>query len=109
MKAATYCRVSTEEQTKGTSLDTQRKRTRAYIEEREWELVSEHVDEGVSGARESRPELDRLMAKCRKGEVEVVVVTKLDRFSRSLLHALTAFAELESLGVSVECSDEPSE
>jgi site-specific DNA recombinase len=110
MKAAIYCRVSTDEQVQhGTSLDTQRERTKAYIEEHGWAFVDAFVDEGVSGARESRPQLDLLMAACRKGEIEKVVVTKLDRFSRSLLHALTAFAELEALGVSVECTDEPSE
>lgn len=110
MKAASYVRVSTEEQAQhGTSLETQRERTRAYVEEKEWTLVEEFAEEGVSGAKESRPELDRLMAACREGDVEVVVVTKLDRFSRSILHALTAFAELERLGVRVECVDEPNE
>ena len=61
MRAATYARVSTQEQADtGTSLDTQRDRTRAYVDAQGWELVAEYVDEGVSGAADRRPDLDRL-------------------------------------------------
>jgi DNA invertase Pin-like site-specific DNA recombinase len=110
VKAATYCRVSTDEQAQhGTSLETQREKTRAYIEERNWRLVSEFMEEGVSGAKESRPQLDRLLDTCRRSEVEVVVVTKHDRLARSLLNALLLMRDLDEMGVKVEFTDEPNE
>ncbi len=100
MRAATYARVSTQEQADtGTSLDTQRDRTRAYVDAQGWELVAEYVDEGVSGAADRRPDLDRLMGECRDGNVDVIVVAKLDRFTRSSRHLANAMAELEDLGV----------
>ena len=112
MRAAIYTRVSTQEQAeKGTSLDTQRDRCRDYVSARGWTLVEEFEDAGVSGAKEiaERPAFNELMQACRVGRVDVVVVTKLDRFSRSILHALQAFAELERFNVVVECTDEPNE
>ena len=112
MRAAIYTRVSTQEQAEsGTSLATQRERCRAYVEARDWTLVEEFEDAGVSGAKpiSERPAFSALMSACRVGRVDVVVVTKLDRFSRDLLYALQAFAELERFGVSVECTDEPNE
>lgn len=112
MRAAIYTRVSTQEQAEsGTSLETQRQRCRNYIESRGWQLVREFQDAGVSGAKEigDRPAFSNLMTACQGGGVDVVVVTKLDRFSRSILHALQAFAELEHCKVIVECTDEPNE
>jgi DNA invertase Pin-like site-specific DNA recombinase len=100
VKAATYIRVSTEEQAdSGTSLDTQRERTRAFIESQGWDFVEEFADEGVSGAKASRPSLDRLMTACRDGDVEAIVVTKLDRFTRSSRHLENALGDLDALGV----------
>jgi site-specific DNA recombinase len=110
VKAATYCRVSTDDQADtGTSLETQRERTRAHIDAQGWEFVSEFVDEGVSGAKDSRPMLDALKSACERGEVNVVVVTKHDRLSRSLLGALTLMSEFDRKGVRVEFTDEPNE
>jgi site-specific DNA recombinase len=101
VKAATYCRVSTEEQVQnGTSLETQRERTRDYVDGQGWELVCEYVDAGISGIKGSRPQLDALMTACRQGRVEVVVVTKLDRFGRSNRHLANTLGELDELGVS---------
>ena len=57
---------------------------RAYCQRREWEIADEYVDQGISGAREQRPALDRLLADCRKRRVDAVVVYRYDRFARSL-------------------------
>src|ERR1700691_4221553 len=103
LRAAYYGRVPPAEQVEGTSLENQRRQCLNEIASRDWELVGEFVDEGVSGAKGSRPQLDRLMAACRRKEIQVVVVAKLDRFGRSLNHLTTALAELEKLGV-VFCS-----
>ena len=83
-RAAIYARVSTDEQVDGTSLGTQLSRSRAYAAAHGWEIAGEYVDEGVSGARATRPALDRMMAEARRGRFGVVVVAKLDRFGRSV-------------------------
>src|ERR1039458_157353 len=99
-RAAGYARVSTDDQVRdGTSLATQRERGIAYIALNKWSLVEEFVDEGVSGAKASRPALDRLMNACRSGEVDVVVVTKLDRFGRSTRHLTSTLGELDELKI----------
>lgn len=101
MRAAVYVRVSTEEQIEGTSLDTQRERCRAQASANGWEVVAEFADEGRSGAKvgADRPELERLMAACRRREVDAVIVAKLDRFGRSNRHLAVALGELDDLGV----------
>jgi len=59
-RAAAYHRVSTADQVEGTSLDVQKARTRAYIEGQTWEHAGDFTDGGVSGAKASRPQLDRV-------------------------------------------------
>lgn len=99
LRAAIYARVSTQEQVDGTSLESQRVECTAYCDRSGWTVVDEYVDAGVSGAKESRPGLDRLMDAARAGEIDVVVVSKLDRFGRSLRHLVNGLADLEDLGV----------
>lgn len=94
-RAAVYARVSTAEQVDGTSLSTQVERCRAYIESQGWALAGEYVDEGVSGAKASRPALERLLALLRSGGLDVVVVAKLDRLGRSLRNLVTLLGELD--------------
>lgn len=72
---------------------------REYASRRELEVVGEFVDHGVSGARDQRPELDRLMAAARQRRVDVVLVYRFDRFARSVRHLVTALDEFEALGV----------
>jgi site-specific DNA recombinase len=103
MRAAAYVRVSTEEQAEnGTSLATQREQAEAYITSRRWTLVETFEDAGISGTKDEsgRPGLRSMMAAVRRGEVDVVVVTKLDRFSRSVAQFAKSVEELDSLGVS---------
>lgn len=102
MKAAIYCRVSTDEQAEnGTSLDTQREQAEAYVKSRGWTLVQVFEDAGISGTKDEagRAGLRALMESARRGEIEVVVVMKVDRFSRSVAHFTEAVAELKRLGV----------
>jgi site-specific DNA recombinase len=103
VNAATYVRVSTEEQAEnGTSLDTQREQARAYVAARGWTLVAEYEDAGISGTKDERGRegLRSLMQAARAGDVEVVVVTKVDRFSRSMAQFARSVEELDNLGVS---------
>jgi DNA invertase Pin-like site-specific DNA recombinase len=72
---------------------------RAYCARREWLVAGEYVDSGVSGAKEHRPELDRLLADCHRRQVDAVVVYRYDRFARSLRQLVNALEEFRSLGI----------
>jgi DNA invertase Pin-like site-specific DNA recombinase len=91
----------------GQNPETQLAELRPYAELRGWTLVGEYVDEGVSGAREKRPALDRLMQDVRKRRVDVIFVWALDRLGRSLRHLVNLGAELEALGVDLVCFTQP--
>jgi site-specific DNA recombinase len=82
-RALGYVRVSTEEQAReGVSLDAQEARVRAYAVAKDLDLVEVIRDEGLSGKDLDRPGVKRLVAACEAGEVEAVVVVKLDRLTR---------------------------
>ena len=76
MRAALYARVSTSDQT----CEMQLRESREYALRRGWEIVGEYVDTGWSGAKASRPQLDRLMQDASKRSFDAVLVYKLDRF-----------------------------
>jgi len=85
MKAIGYTRVSTREQAdSGLSLEGQRERIAAYCTARGWTLGEIVVDAGVSGGTLERPGLSRILETVRRREVDVVVVLKLDRLTRSV-------------------------
>ena len=96
MRVALYARVST---LHGQNPETQLVELREYCTRREWIIEAEYVDAGVSGAKDSRPSLNRLMAHAHQRRFDAILVWKLDRFGRSLKHLVTAIAELEALGV----------
>ena len=95
MRVAIYARVSTGEQ----SPEMQLAELRDYCQRRGWEIVDEYVDHGISGARERRPQLDRLTSDAHQRRFDVVLVWKLDRYGRSLKHLVNALAEFEALGI----------
>jgi DNA invertase Pin-like site-specific DNA recombinase len=96
-RAALYARVSTigHGQDVGLQLDE----LRAAAAQRGWVVVEEFVDDGVSGAKASRPALDRMMAAARLGRLDLVAVWKLDRLGRSLANLLGTLDELGHHGV----------
>ena len=95
-RAAIYARVSTHN---GQSPEMQLDELKAYCQRRGWEIAGEHVDRGVSGAKEHRPALDRLLSDCRKRLVDAVVVYRYDRFARSLRQLVNALEEFRALGI----------
>jgi DNA invertase Pin-like site-specific DNA recombinase len=95
-RAVLYSRVST---TNGQDPEMQSREIREYCLRRGWALVGEYVDVGISGAKERRPQLDRLIADAHKRRFEVVVVWKFDRFARSVSHLLRALETFRALGV----------
>jgi DNA invertase Pin-like site-specific DNA recombinase len=96
MRVALYARVST---LNGQNPETQLVELREYSARREWRIEGEYVDAGVSGSKDSRPSLNRMMAHAHQRRFDAILVWKLDRFGRSLKHLVTAIAELEALGV----------
>src|SRR5580692_2198302 len=96
MRTALYARVST---LNGQHPEMQLSGLREYGAHRGWQIVGEYVDEGVSGSRERRPQLDRLMADAHRRKIDLIAVWKIDRFGRSLKHLVNALADLDSLGV----------
>ena len=97
MKTAIYARVSTIGS--GQSPEMQTPELREYCERRGWNVTEEYVDIGVSGTKDSRPELNKLMADARRRRFDAVVVWKFDRFARSVSHLLRALEEFKALGV----------
>jgi DNA invertase Pin-like site-specific DNA recombinase len=95
-RAAIYARVSTNN---GQNPDMQLEEVRAYCKRRDWEIAGEFVDAGISGSREHRPALDRLLASCRKRSVDAVVVYRDDRFARSLRQLVNALEDFRALGI----------
>jgi DNA invertase Pin-like site-specific DNA recombinase len=94
MRAALYARVSTTDQT----TENQLLELRRYCEARGWP-AAEYVDTGVSGSKDRRPALDRLMTDAKARRVDVVVCWRLDRFGRNLRHLITAIEDLSAAGV----------
>jgi DNA invertase Pin-like site-specific DNA recombinase len=95
-QVALYARVST---LNNQDPEMQLAELREYAGRRGWEIVEEFTDQGVSGSKESRPALNRLMADACRRRFDAVLVWKIDRFGRSLKHLVNSLAELAALGV----------
>jgi DNA invertase Pin-like site-specific DNA recombinase len=95
-RAAIYARVSTQ---RGQSPDMQIAELKEHCRNRRWENAGEYIDCGVSGASDSRPQLNRLMADANRRRFDVVAVWKFDRFARSVSHLLRALETFRALGI----------
>jgi DNA invertase Pin-like site-specific DNA recombinase len=96
-RVALYMRISTKGH--GQTTDTQAVALREYAERRGSQVVDEYRDEGISGAKDRRPQLDRMMQDARKRRFDAVLVARFDRFARSTKHLVLALEEFSSLGV----------
>ena len=94
-RTALYLRVSTADQ----KPDLQYDGLRDYAGRAKLNVVGEYLDVAVSGRREGRPQLGKLMASARNRDLDCVLVWKFDRFARSTRHLLTALEEFDHLGV----------
>lgn len=83
---------------RGRCTDNQLAELRAYTAARGW-TASDYIDEGISGAKASRPALDRLMADARRHRFRAVCVWSLDRFGRSLAHIVATVNEMQERGI----------
>ena len=96
MRAAIYARVSTANSGQDPTMQTTE--LRQYCHQRGWQIAGEYVDT-VSGAKDSRPELNRLLTDVHQRKCDLMLVWKLDRWGRSLRHLVNSLAELEARGV----------
>ena len=85
MKAVIYCRVSSKDQAKNFSLETQEKYCREYAKRNGVEIDSVFIEPGESAKNTNRPEFMRMIDYCRenKGKIQAVIVYKVDRFARN--------------------------
>ena len=95
MRCAIYARVSTSDQ----SVDMQTRDLRKLAEGRGFETAAEYLDEGQSGAKNSRPALDKMLADAKRGKFEVLLVWRLDRLGRSLAHLIRLLEDFKSWNV----------
>ena len=95
-RVALYARVST---LNNQDPEMQVGELREYADRRGWQISEEYIDRGVSGSKESRPALNRLMTDASSRRFDAILVWKIDRFGRSLKHLVNSLAELAALGV----------
>src|SRR4051812_9463148 len=97
MRAAIYARVSTVGN--GQSPEMQLRELREYCHHRGWQISGEYVDNGISGSKDSRLELNRLMVDAHKRRFDVVAVWEFFRFARSVSHLFRALEKFKALGI----------
>lgn len=97
-RVALYARVSTD---KTQTTETQLRQLREVATRLGWQVVAEHVDEGISGAhgRDKRPGLDAMMRQVTRGEIDLVAAWSVDRLGRSIQHLVTLLADLQARDV----------
>ena len=109
MKAAIYCRVSTDDQGReGTSLQTQMEACQGYCNQKGYQ-IAKRFRETYSGLAIERPKLDELRKMIRANEIDVMVVYCLDRLSRDPTHGVILTQEQEKYNVKLEAVTETVE
>ena len=108
LRVAAYCRVSTDAKEQELSYASQIRNYTELISRHDgWELVDIYADEAVSGTKmDKREDFNRLLADCRKGRIDRVLVKSISRFSRNTKDCLAALRELTRLGVTVQFEKE---
>jgi DNA invertase Pin-like site-specific DNA recombinase len=102
-RVARYIRVSRTDQDPSLQLDE----TARLIAARGWDLVDTYTDHGISGSRDRRPELDRMLKDAKAGRFNTVLVWRSDRLFRSLRHMVVTIEELAALGIDFVSVTEP--
>lgn len=108
-RAVVYCRVSSHEQLKGLSLETQSKACIDYCRSQGMEVAEVFVERAESASTTDRTQLQRMLTYCRthRGRIHFLVVYMLDRFARNQYdhHALKAY--LQKLGITLRAVAQP--
>jgi DNA invertase Pin-like site-specific DNA recombinase len=95
MRAGLYARVSTNDQ----KCEMQLREMREYCKRREWEIEGEYVDKAQSGSKTSRPALKQITDAAHRRKIDCVMVWKLDRWGRNMIHAMESIQDLAAHGV----------
>ena len=107
-KIAVYIRVSTEDQAKeGYSLEVQREHLESFAKREGFEIFKVYQDDGISGYSAERPALKELLKDAKEKKFDLVLVYKIDRFSRNLKDLLNLVDELSSSGIGFKSATEP--
>lgn len=93
-KAGLYCRVSTDIQMEGYSIDAQKDFLKSYCKMHEIDNYEFYIDGGYSGSNINRPDMQRLIEDVEDHKIDIVVVFKLDRLSRSQKDTLYLIEEV---------------
>ena len=103
LKVAAYCRVSSLLDNQEGSFQNQREHYEAVIRNNpEWEYAGVFLEKGISGTKaETRPELQRLLAACKAGQINLILTKSISRFSRNTTDCLSMVRELTALGVDI--------
>src|SRR6202167_5050629 len=97
IRMAIYARVSTTNHGQDAGLQT--RDLEQFAQARGWQIIDTYIDNGVSGTKDSRPELNRLIADAHNPRFDVVAVWRFDRFARSVSHLLRALETFNALGI----------
>lgn len=103
IRAAAYCRVSTNRDVQDGSFELQREHFAKFVAERpEMRLIGIYGDSGRSGrAMKDRPELTRLLADCEAGKIDLILTKSVSRFARNLLECVETVRRLSEIGVGI--------
>lgn len=103
LRVAAYARVSTDLEKQQTSYEAQmRHYTQVITQNPKWQFIDIYADEGITGTTtEKRDDFHRMMADCRKGRIDRILIKSISRFCRNTLDSIKAVRELTSLGVTV--------
>ena len=103
IRAAAYCRVSTDREDQANSFESQQRYFREYIGGRpDWELYRIYADEGVTGtSTRKRTAFNQMLRDARAGAFQLILTKEVSRFSRNILDTVACTRELRTLGVGV--------
>ena len=102
IKVAAYARVSSGKDAMLHSLSAQVSYYSSLIQSnRNWEYVGVYSDEAISGTKEARPGLQKLIADCHEGKIKMVITKSISRFARNTVTLLETVRMLKALGVDI--------
>jgi site-specific DNA recombinase len=105
-RAILYARYSSDMQDDSWSIDAQLNDLRRYCERQDWQIVAEHLDPAKSGKDADRPGFQACMADVRSNKGNVIVVHKIDRFSRNMIDTFNYMGELDKRGAGLVCTQQ---
>lgn len=103
LRVAAYCRVSTDSDDQLNSFVAQQSHYNELIRSQErWEMVDIYADEGITGtSAQKRDDFQRMLADCRKGRIDKILVKSISRFARNTTECLETIRELKAIGISI--------